>query len=272
MDGVEDLRPVGSRRLVTIEDFNEPIRIPTLRPRRELSIEPLPRAPPGGPAPDMSVAAEVVVGLTGKCVASEIVAGDHHHPVVIAIPIEQLRDERVEGRVREAVILENDALLLMAEEPVECSLDAPAASEICLREEGAHLAIPVDLGGDPSSLVATRLLISPNSRTVGGNVEHPWLRLPDCLEGLRRQVWSVEDDEENGRHSCRRTLANITHETRIDRWSTGPGVTIQQSPETISPERYISMSTILSFQSMGTTGSIGRASNRSRNRPRKSAR
>src|SRR5215207_4165876 len=95
---------------------------------------------PGGPAPDVDVAGEVVARLPRWGRPEELTARHVHDPVVLRVPGEQLVAVAEEGRVRQAVVLEDDRPLHLTEDTVDSRRDPVLQPEVLVGEVPGHLA------------------------------------------------------------------------------------------------------------------------------------
>ena len=102
---------------------------------------------PGRPAPDLCTGGGVIVSVA-NATGERIVSRDHHDAVIVAITLKQLRAVGEERRVRQDVVLQDDAFLDLREEPFERSRDGLAATEVLLAEERLYLAGSVGMADD----------------------------------------------------------------------------------------------------------------------------
>ena len=115
------------------------------RPEAEFSVVVLPAAAPAGPAPAMVVVAKVVTALATPLAVLEVVATDAPHPCVVAVALQQGGAVVEEVRMGNAVILEDDALLNLLEEPGDGTADAKSAALVHIGVKLMDLTGPVDL-------------------------------------------------------------------------------------------------------------------------------
>src|SRR5262245_18419194 len=102
-----------------------------------------PGTPPRGPAPDVGVIGEVIAGRVARCGLRIGRPADRHDARDIAEAIEKLAAEAKEIGRRQAVVLQNDPLLLMRKEPIDGGADADAAAKVRAAELRLDLAGPV---------------------------------------------------------------------------------------------------------------------------------
>src|SRR5207302_11037158 len=88
-----------------------------LGPLRPAVIVLTPGASPACPAPNMQIAREVIAVLSPRPPLLEVVGGDHHDALIVPIAPQQLSRKAKERRVRDAVVLDDDAFFDMLEEP-----------------------------------------------------------------------------------------------------------------------------------------------------------
>jgi hypothetical protein len=69
----------------------------------------------------------------------EILAGYVHHLVIVSVTLQQNLAERKKRRVRQAVILQDDPFLHVAEKPVDGSTDGNLTSQVFLAEHTSTL-------------------------------------------------------------------------------------------------------------------------------------
>src|SRR6516225_5477162 len=85
----------------------------------------------------------------------------------------------------------------MLEEPSDRTADCLAASEIAVAKQSAHVAVPIDGGGDAPSLFAPHRLTRPIARPVGGHIQ-AWR--PRCAYRLHhhcRGIRPIENEKKN---------------------------------------------------------------------------
>ena len=181
-----------------------------------LAVQQPPRAPPGGPAPDLRELRKRIARLAGAAPATghELVAGNQADAIVGRVAREQLRAKRKEGRVRHAVLLEHDPAFLLVKEPRDRAGDAPVGSEIGSGIIPLHVARPVDAGIHDGACcrAAHEVVRHERTRGIGGEVEPRGPRGADSREGLRHAVGAVEENQQHGRarRHVRRARAGVS--------------------------------------------------------------
>ena len=143
-----------------------------VRPGLHLQIEMSPAPPPCGPSRYVRATREEVACVAATYPELEVAAVDGHDAVVVTILLQEFRTEPEERRIGHAVILENDAFLLVFEEPVNGRADRAPASEVLFAEERADIAVPIDrLDGVSDPCTELFLARLTGARAIGGNVD-----------------------------------------------------------------------------------------------------
>src|SRR5690242_8918744 len=117
-----------SEAVLVRENVPDPLLGCALAPSAHGDVVELPCTPPRGPSPRAAEIREMVA-LTVRLPGPEIVrTGDHHDPRIIAILLEHRLAERKEGRVRNAIVFQDNRRLDLGKYPVESRGAALAAS------------------------------------------------------------------------------------------------------------------------------------------------
>jgi hypothetical protein len=162
------------------------MRVPAIGPRR-----PSPDAGPGGEV--VAVVAEQRLGhLVG-------VTGDHPHRRLVAIALEQLLAVDEERGVGDAVVLDEDRLVDLREDPVDPALDVGVETPVGLRESPVDLAGPADVAEELADLRAESFVVRvARPRAVGDHEQLLWSRLPDRGQAAPGQLRTVENEHDDG--------------------------------------------------------------------------
>ena len=159
----------------------------------------------------MQIAREVIAVLSPRPPLLEVVGGDHHDALIVPIALQQLSRKAKERRVRDAVVLDDDAFFDMLEEPGDGLADRILATQIARSEQGAHIAVPIHGRGELAYLRdALRVRCFLRSRSVHGKKN---LRRPDrtqCLEDSRGRVRAIESEEQDGSAIFHATPPRVT--------------------------------------------------------------
>lgn len=103
----------------------------------------------------------------------------------------------------QAIVLQDDAALLVFEEPGDGAAYRQLAAEVFVPEEGFHLAWPIDGGRDGAGLRDPfGLAVTVGARPVGGDVEPRRTGRADGREDFGGYVGPVEDQEQNRGTGC----------------------------------------------------------------------
>lgn len=145
---IKHCSPVPHEIPVTITDAHHYARRFRCRPARHQGIVAPPRATPRGPSPDVCVAAEGVAGRRPVIGTMEMICGYHHYLGRRSIPFEELVTIGEESRFGLDIVLENDALFLVGEEPIDAAGNRAFASEISSSKQRLHLTRPVNCSRD----------------------------------------------------------------------------------------------------------------------------
>jgi hypothetical protein len=118
------------------------------------------------------------------------------HPLVVAIALEQLLAVRKKGGIRQAVILEDDRLGDLGEDPVEPARDPALQPEVLVGEFAHDLARPVHiLDHRPGLRAEPRVLGVARPRPVRDHQQLRGARLADSLEHPGGELRPPEDDQ-----------------------------------------------------------------------------
>jgi hypothetical protein len=122
---------------------------------------------------------------------------DHHDLGGVAVALEELCAEWKEVGSRQAVILEDDAALLIGEEPIDCGPNSPLAAQVVRLVQPLDLAGPVDVLKHHAGALATfRVRGDISTGPIGGHIKLPRCRRTDSLEDPLRLLWTVERDHQ----------------------------------------------------------------------------
>ena len=177
-------------------------------PSAHLDVGVRPRTPPRSPAPHASLAEEVVRSLTIP-LAHQIRPGDHPHSLVIPIPVEQLVAVLEEPQRRDRVILQDDRLVNLAEDPFDGAADRGSATEIPVTLKHLQLAVPRH---QPRHLVVHCLACVCLARSGSIDRHKQSMRggLPNGRQNLADQLWPPPAGDQDGHlgagsHGCFRS-------------------------------------------------------------------
>ena len=166
-------------------------------PSSQIPVVVLPGTSPGRPSPDMRVPDEAVTPVLLDRDVRAVVARHVHHAFVILVPREDIVAERKEFGMRDTVVLEDDALPFVLEEPVDGPDDADPTTQVDRGVVGEGPAGPVNKFSDelPDLFNGMRLVGGPGA--VSGYVESSGTNIPESLEDSPRLGWTVPHDEEH---------------------------------------------------------------------------
>ena len=181
---------------------NQQPAVAQLRPVRHVQVVTVPRAPPGGPAPVRAVAVRgVVVGVVVRRLplVHQVVPDDRPDPLVMPVVLEQFLREAEPGGVGQAVVLHDEALFFLLEEPFHRVPRAVLHALVHIAESRLELAGPVhQLGQIPDPSHLRGLLGLARSWGVHREVEPGRAGRTDRLEYGRALLHAPEGDEEHG--------------------------------------------------------------------------
>lgn len=159
----------------------------------------LPCPAPCRPAPGIEYVTEAIGFVRCEARWKICTAADRHNLWNITISLQKRLTVAKERGVRKSVVLQDDPLRLVLEEPSDSAADRAATAKVLLAEQGMKLAGPVYRSGDPADLGAALCLAGPvRARPVCGDIEPRGPRCLDRLEYLHRGVGAVKDEEEGG--------------------------------------------------------------------------
>ena len=147
----------------------------------------------------MAVDREPVTTAIAGGQALMVVGRNHANALVMAIALEQLLTEGEKARVSNDVVLQNNALLLLLEKPIQRGGDPSAAAQVDGLKQGPQLAGPIDLRHQRANGVAAPDFVRPlGPWTVASQIE---LWGPDLSQGpqhLGGALGAIERNQENG--------------------------------------------------------------------------
>lgn len=159
-----------------------------------------PCPPPGGPAPDMRVARKIVTVAELRAAQQAVDSADVHDAFVVAVTLQEFPAVPEKGRVRQAVVFEDDSLFHFGKEPADRRTHGVAAAEILFPEEGCDFAFPIDLRNDSADLRNQGGLFRPfRTGTVAGDEKTAGGGSPDGFENTPRTGGAVEYREKDRR-------------------------------------------------------------------------
>jgi hypothetical protein len=123
-----------------------------------------------------------------------------HDLRIVSIPLQERLDVGEKTWDRAGVILQNDSLFHLAEEPVDSRGNGLLTPQILIAVESLDFTGPVDLylNTAPRFFTESRFASSVGSWTVGGDKKFLWLCLPNGRESCLGSIWPIENDEEYG--------------------------------------------------------------------------
>jgi len=120
----------------------------------------------------MAVNREPVTTAIAGGQALMVVGRNHANALVMAIALEQLLTEGEKARVSNDVVLQNNALLLLLEKPIQRGGDPSAAAQVLGLKQGQQLAGPIDLRHQRANGVTAPDFIRPlGSWTIASHVK-----------------------------------------------------------------------------------------------------
>lgn len=160
----------------------------------------LPAAAPRRPSPDQWNAAEVVAAIAAPLAVLEIVAADAPHPRVLAVPLQQGAAVREEVGMGNAVVLQDDALLLLLEKPGDGAAHPQAAALVHIGIEALDLAGPVNLVLNYRASGGHLLGFAGALRVgaVAGHIQARGRHRTNGVDHLAQGVGAAPSDQEEG--------------------------------------------------------------------------
>ncbi len=121
-----------------------------------------------------------------------------HHPLVVAILLQQFFAEPEERRVRHAVVFEDDRLFDLFEHPLKTGRRTDADAEVPIGIILQNLAVPVDAVDDHACRLAPlRLTSSIRTGTIGNHEQALGASGGNSVDDALGDVGPVEDEKRN---------------------------------------------------------------------------
>lgn len=176
-----------------------------LWPKLHGVVERLPSVVPSGPTPAVRVLGKVIRRIRGIVTTLEVVASDSRDTPVVAVDPEQVSRVVEEVLMGNAVVLKDDALRLVVEEPRYAGAHGLPTAEVAVTEQRLHTTGPINLRDDLSHLVTSSFVFwDIDSWAIRGYVQPAGAGIPNPLEGPSSDVWTVEYQEKDRRYIERR--------------------------------------------------------------------